>query len=293
MPHTDMDLRLPFLIRFHLGVHRLAVQFEKVTREFLNAVAWSWTPPSRRDAVTCAVYARLRTYLRGGEVFQRGLLSWERDAFARPEWPNRGRILVGGAGGGRELLALAAQGHVVRAFEPVPLFAAACAKECLLVKEASCVEGSYADLVEAVHTRAGPLAALASGPPFDAVVLGWASLSHVTEPALVGAVLEATRRLSPHGPVFTSFYLKETSDAPGGRTRRLGQVLDRIFAALGAPGRRPDSGAFHPTGGFLMTYTAEEFTSLAGRHGYRVAAITSIGPQPWALLVPASDSSGG
>ena len=195
--------------------------------------------------------------------------------------------------GGVRLLALAAQGHVVRAFEPIPSFATACAKECLLVKEASCVEGAYADLVEAVRTGAGPLAALASEPPFDAVVLGWASLSHVTEPALVGAVLEATRKLSPHGPVFTSFYLKETSDAPGGRTRRLGQRLDRIFAALGAPGRRPDGGVFHPTGGFLMTYTAEEFSSLAGSHGYRVAAITTTGPQPWALLVPAREPGGG
>ncbi len=31
---------------------------------------------------------------------------------------------------------------------------------------------------------------------------------------------------------------------------RLGQLLDRSFAALGAPGRRSDGGVFHPTGGF-------------------------------------------
>jgi len=281
-----VDPRLPLLIRLHLGAHRATLLLERLARELLDAVAWAWTRPDRRDAVTGAIYARASTYLRGGEAFQRGLASWELDGLGRPEWPGAGRVLVCGAGGGREVLALATRGYVVRAFEPLPSFAAACAEECRLAGVASCLEGSYADLVEAVRHRSGPLAPLAAGPEFDAVLLGWASLAHVTEPERVEAVLEAVQRLCPRGPVFTSFYTADSVGMATGRARRLGEVLGRIFSALGAPGRRPERGVFHPRGGFLLTSSAEELAAMAGRHGYRVAAVSTLAPQPWALLVP-------
>lgn len=273
--------RLPLLIRLHLLVYRAAFQLERGLRELLDVVAWSSTPPEQRDAVVSALFARQPTYRRGGIDFERGLFTWEREGLGRPEWPERGRVLVGGAGGGRELVALASRGYAVRGFDPVPSLAAACAKECADLPDASCLQGSYADLLEALRTGSGPLAALAAEPPFDAVLLGWGSLAHVTDPACAEALLGATRRLAPSGPVFTSFYIAEE-----GRVRRAGDRLLRIFAALGAPGHRPRGGYFRPNAGFLMTCKPEEVVSLAERHGYRVAAISVALPQPWAMLVP-------
>jgi hypothetical protein len=278
--------RLPFVIRLLLGAHRATLLLERLTRELLDAVAWAWTRPAHRDEVTRAIYARQPTYLRGGEAFGRGLFAWEREALARPEWPRSGRLLLGGAGGGRELVALAAQGYVVRAFEPLASFAEACAKECRLTPDARCLAGSYADLVEAVRAGRGPLSGLVAEAPFDAVLLGWGSLAHVTEPGGVDEVLKAARALAPHGPIFTSFYTGEGVGAARGRWRWLGRALGRLFAALGAPGRRPDGAAFHPSAGFVLTSTAEEVTALAARHGCEVAAMASSGTQPWALLVP-------
>ena len=274
--------RLPLLIRLHLLAYRAALLLERGLRELLDVVAWSWTPPEQRDAVVSALFARQPTYRRGGIDFERGLFPWEREGLGRPEWPERGRVLVGGAGGGRELVALASRGYAVRGFDPVPSLAAACAKECADLPDASCLQGSYADLLEALRTGSGPLAALAAEPPFDAVLLGWGSLAHVTDPACAEAVLGATRRLAPNGPVFTCFYMAEE-----GRLRLVGDRLARLFAALGAPGRRPRGGYFRPTAGFLMTCTPEEVVSLAERHGYRVAVMSVALPQPWALLVPA------
>lgn len=284
----SVEPRLPYLIRLHLGAHRATLLLERLTREILDAVAWSWTRPARRDQVTSAIYARQPAYLRGGEAFERGLFDWERQALARPEWPRSGRLLLGGAGGGRELLALAARGYVVRAFEPIPSFAEACARECRLTPGASCRAGSYADLVEAVREGRGPLAALLAEAPFDAVLLGWGSLAHVTEPGRVDEVLAAARALAPRGPVFTSFYTGDAVGTAPGRVRWLGRALGRLFAALGAPGRRPDGAVFHPNAGFVLTSTAEGMTALAARHGYEVGAITTSGTQPWALLVPAA-----
>jgi hypothetical protein len=285
---VTVEPRLPLAIRLHLGALRAALLLERLARELLDAVAWSWTPPARRDEVTSAIYARQPTYVRGGEAFERGLFAWEREALARPEWPRSGRVLLGGAGGGRELLALAARGYVVRAFEPLPRFAEACAKECRTAPGSSCLAGSYADLVEAARDGRGPLSALVAEAPFDAVLLGWGSLAHVTEPGRVDEVLAAARALAPNGPIFTSYYTRDGVGAPPGRMGRLGRALERLFAAAGAPGRRPDGAVFHPSAGFVRTSTAEEVTALAARHGCEVAAITTSGPQPWALLVPTS-----
>lgn len=73
---------------------------------------------------------------------------------------------------------------------------------------------------------------------------------------------------------------------PPWRLRQAGDRLARLFAALGAPGRRPPGGYFRPTAGFLMTCKPEEVVSLAERHGYRVAVMSVALPQAWALLVP-------
>src|SRR4051812_42942522 len=56
-----------------------------------------------REAVNAAVFSAEDTYSPGGPTFAQGLFAWERAAVSGPPFPPAGRVLLGGAGGGREL----------------------------------------------------------------------------------------------------------------------------------------------------------------------------------------------
>jgi hypothetical protein len=71
-----------------------------------------------RAAVTAWLYAGQTTYLPGGGAYARGLFDWEREALGHLALAPGARVLVGGAGGGRELAALAAQGFTAVGFDP-------------------------------------------------------------------------------------------------------------------------------------------------------------------------------
>jgi hypothetical protein len=271
---------LPLLLRLLLALHRGTLALERAARELLQAAAWALVPAGRRDAVTQGGYARLPTYLPGGATFERGLFAYEALALTHPAWPRAGKVLVGGAGGGREVKALLARGHAVRAFEPVEPLAAACAGVCR-AGDGACLVGAYADLAAAARGEGGPLAPLVAEAPYDAVWLGWGSLAHVTEPERVEAIFAAARRLAPAGPLFTNFYPR----AVEGRGVRLAARLDRLLRLLGAPGRRPEGGVFHPQGAFVVTHTRDALAAVAARHGYAVAAGDREAPG-WLLFVP-------
>src|SRR5262249_22445928 len=151
-------------------------------------------------ALTAFVYADQRTYLPGGARFQGGLFGWERRALDAPVFPRSGRVLIGAAGAGRELCALVERGFSVVAFDPCAPFADA-ARKAAPRDGATVVQASYEDLVDAVEGRGGPLELLRAEPPFDAVVLGWGSFSHVMPASARLALLRALRVLAPRGPV--------------------------------------------------------------------------------------------
>src|SRR5262245_29124446 len=62
-------------------------------------------------------YGRLEAYQLGSSAF-RHLFPWEKNVVATYFPPPPARVLIGGAGGGREVLALAEMGYEVVAFEP-------------------------------------------------------------------------------------------------------------------------------------------------------------------------------
>ena len=70
------------------------------------------------DEYNSLAYSATENYQPGSEAFRSGLFDWEEDAVRRyfPAPPSR--VLVGGAGGGREPFALADKGYVVVAFDP-------------------------------------------------------------------------------------------------------------------------------------------------------------------------------
>jgi len=233
-------------------------------------------PVEARDAVTAWVYSGSSGYRPGEGTFDEGLREWEQRALDSDWFPRGGRVLVGGAGGGREMVALARRGWEVSAFEPSGLVSAAVdaarAFPAVRVQRAS-----YRDLVLGVVTRAGPLAEWAAGPPFDAVVLGWTSITHVTDARERGDLLRALARVCPAGPVLVSYFAAGGAD--GVRTRWLTAALDRLL-----PPREPGIG-FVPHGGFTHAFTDGEWHDLAREGGYRVA-YRSREPCGHAILVP-------
>jgi SAM-dependent methyltransferase len=227
--------------------------------------------PHEQEALTLALYQKASTYSPGGTAFEQGLFSWEERVFSDPIWPASGRILVGAAGAGREALALVRRGFEVVAFEPCPPLAEAGHLLAQRTPGLTFHEGSYGDLIAAVQGHGGPLASLRDAS-FDAVVLGWGSLSHLLDRGQRAALLRALPRLAPGGPVLMSFLV----DWPrGGREQRLRAALRRRLGA--------DLPHFSPEAGFFHLFTRGEVEALAAEAGYTPRCYQED-PYPHALL---------
>lgn len=255
-------------------VHRAAASLRAVHEGLYCA----WVPPSRRAALTAWVYDQRASYTQGGGVFAQGLWPWERALLGHPALATARTFLLGGAGGGREALALLERGHRVVAFEPSPLLCAA-SRRALAGRDAVVLEGSYEGLLGSERGRA----TLRAQGPFDAVLLGWGSLSHVTEAAQREALFASLAELAPGAPVAFSFL--GLAGLAGGREARLREAVVRVSTLLGAPGRPEPGLRFLPEGGFVLPLEAPELERLA--HVARASvALCERHPYPHALLVP-------
>ena len=142
---------------------------------------------------------------------RRGLFWWEHYWFRRrlPSAPTR--VLVGGAGSGREVRALVRAGYVVDAFDPCLGAVGLCAAE--VGAGGVVLRGDYDALCGAVLSRQSnsPLESLAS-QRYGAILLGWGSLSHVLRPESRARLLRACHSLCPEGPILASFWSHEVSE---------------------------------------------------------------------------------
>lgn len=250
-----------------------------------DEIVFAWLHPSLRGLATEAAYASLDTYLPGGATFAQGLHSWELEVLARPPFPAAGRLLVGAAGGGREIVPLRARGYEVVGFEPTEALARGAAAVVAGDPGVELHRASFADLVLAVEQGSGPLAGVA-GSRFDAVILGWGGLSHVIEHRERVALLRAFRAVCPAGPVVASFFV---DDDPLRRVqaRATSPARARLRAAfrrLGAPGDHPE-GAVYGRVGFMHLFVEDEIASMARDSGYSIAFLAEA-PYPHVVLVP-------
>jgi hypothetical protein len=244
----------------------------------------AWVDPAKRDDVTAAVYDREPTYSPGGARFKAGLFEWERRAITSGVFPATGRIVIGGAGGGREVLALAELGYCVAAFEPAEALVTSAKPAIEASDRCQLIVGTYSDLVRVARGEPSPLTGMLR-PPIDGVVLGWGSVSHVLDHAGRLDLLQAVRTLAPVAPVLMSYVGRASEDV--GRTRAL---LRRFMARLGSRYRAVAGDGFLPWGGFYYAMTPDELSALAHVAGYSVVQAASQ-PYPHALLVPSQTAS--
>lgn len=229
----------------------------------------------------------VRAYAAGGSRGGRALFEWEREWFGADLPPAKARLLVGGAGAGRELGHLASMGYGIVAFDPVPALVERARAElggsCLAV-----LEGAYEDLADRESALAGAVARFA---PFDAALLGWGSLSHVVTAAHRRGLLVALRRLCPTGPVLASFWMRDDEEpVPQGRAARLGRGIGALLSGRGRGGPGPAPGDMVlPHCGFGHAFTRGELEALAAEAGYAIARLeTGEAEYPRATLVPSA-----
>jgi len=274
--------RVPLPIRAILAASRGAAALYRLFEALRDEVLLAFVAPEQRDAVTEAIYSHASGYLPGGLIFEQGLFLWEKALLARPEVPRRGRVLLAGAGGGRELKAFAERGYEVFAFEPSEELCVGCRAVSGIRGDAQVARGGYADLVRLARDGNGRLAGFRG--PFDVVWMGWGSFTHVTVAEDHAAILESIRSLAPAAPVILSFYLHSAAPQRQGKIQRLRQAMRRILQYFG--GKNVSWSVEYWTGvGFTYTFAEVELRSLFHAGGYSTV-ILEADPYPHALLIP-------
>lgn len=244
---------------------------------FLSGLAVGLLDDTALVRLTISSYDRRGTYSAGP------IKDWEVEWFARDLPPPPARILVGAAGSGREVSHLEEQGYQIVAFEPAPRFVAN-------VNQAGqhrqpMLLGSYEDLLDPSSELSRSLLA---EPPFEAILLGWGSITHLPGQARRREVFRRLRTFCPHGPLLASFVLASGNSAPGrSRARTAGH---RLATLLG--GRAADSPTDGVSGrhGYAHWFNEGELADLAEGSGYRIANLSaSAVSYPHATFVPTQD----
>jgi hypothetical protein len=149
------------------------------------------TPALERYAIDS--YFRAASRYRSAEDQQRGLFPFEERALEAYFPTPPARLLVPGAGGGRELVALAKRGFTMDALEPVGDLVAAARR----VVDPAQVRIEERSLQEWTAAPSGH---------YDGVFTGWGMWTHILGFHERIRALEAFRRACPRGPVLLSFW---------------------------------------------------------------------------------------
>ena len=195
-------------------------------RDRLRTLASHLLPQALNAQEASDLTLRLYDAAPGMYATKTGLMDWERTWYERDLPPAPAHILLGAAGSGRELAALLAGGYTVDAFEPVVAMASACRAVAEDVEVLTC---DYEEFCAAVLDGASGPAAVFAGRTYDAVILGWGSLTNVLRDEDRGRLFEAAAHVAQEGPILASFFLRSaaTADRPPTRAARAGAWLGR------------------------------------------------------------------
>ena len=276
-------MRLPPLVRTSLAAARVLNATARLHLLFWDELLWAWFGPRQREAINQIIWGRANSYLPGGASFEKGLFEWERRAITEAPFPQAGRILLGGAGGGRELVQLCRRGFDVVAFEPYEQLCEGARQAVASFPNSVVVRASYRDLVTAAQEHTGPLASHVPNAVFDAVLFGWASFNHVFTGLDRRELLCAARRIAPKAPLLLSFLM--VRDVENGRLDRLRPCIRRICELLGSPSARCPGDVFWPHAGFTHLVSQGDLEAAAGDSGYRILYFRTS-DCPHAMLMP-------
>lgn len=184
-----------------------------------------------------------------------GFFDWEKSILDR--FFRRGsRILVAGAGGGREVLALRKAGFDAEGFEcSLPLVRAS---EQIFDR---LQESRYVTFCEPDSVPQGPRI-------YDGLVVGWTVYTHIPTKARRGAFLQAlSQRALPNSPLLISFFARHSSSSDEAlvyRTARLCQFF------LRGRKERLELGDRISFARFVHSFTSDEVEAELRTAGFRV-----------------------
>jgi hypothetical protein len=217
-------------------------------------------------AVDELTYDERRRY-HGDEYNLSGLFDWERSAIDR-HFRGRRRLLVTGAGGGREVLALAAadlevevRGHECNA-------ALVAVADGLIARRGLAGRASVQWLPRDAVPR--------DATPFDGAIVGWSAYMLVIGRAnRVRFLAEVRDLLLGDSPLLLSFF---TRDDPATRLARVVRSANVIRRLLGRPlAELGDDLAPN----FVHRFTREEIEAELRDAGFRLAEFRAQGPGPF------------
>jgi 2-polyprenyl-3-methyl-5-hydroxy-6-metoxy-1,4-benzoquinol methylase len=225
--------------------------------------------------VTADGYAKGSTFSTD-EHNRRGLFGWERSA-VETYFPPGTRVVIAGAGGGREALSLVEQGFEVVAFDPDERLVEECRRRL------TAAEAQKLTLMTAAPNTV-PTVPDAS---FDAGIVGWGALGHMTSERVREDFLRAFAALiKPGAPVLISFHLRPRQS----RTDSLRHTIAKSVAAL-TFGREPHGGdrfRIESNALFLHLFTPEEAKAEIEASGF---SVVHFGDSPEAHVVAIKNRS--
>lgn len=257
-------------IRATLFVDRAFLRFDQARSLVITALASDGVLEAYNDLT----YGATPVYNADSATFRSRLFNWEADLVARvfPEPP--ARILIGGAGGGREAFDLAARGYQVTAFEPSLVLARS--MRARVEKTGAAVEpllGRYETLPRLRCIDTDEEIDLAQREPYDAAMLGWSSFSHIRTSSARIATLKAFAGVTK-GPIAVSFFLAPDTSRPHHWISRLTERW----------GLRSGGDSFTPHIGFFHLSSKEELAAEVEAAGLEVVDVSyddTDGHWPW------------
>ena len=258
------------LIRASNAVDRLYRRFNRLREVAVVTLASDQALAEFNDRA----YGEARRYLPTSSGYVSGLYPWEEQALQEHFPPPPAHILVGGAGSGREPLALLDLGYSVTAFEPVFTLVQAMQQQVSARGDISvgCYLGGYEELPFVKSPRGGESIDLSELGPFDGGILGWGSFSHISNERQREKTLRHFGHLTS-GPLLLSF----TSTRDDGEIPSSG-IRSRILKRK----HRHPADRFSMSMGFQHPVTEREISELASRTGLAVVKIdfshTSLAP---------------
>jgi SAM-dependent methyltransferase len=174
-----------------------------------------WMGSKSLNEATRLYYQGVPKYLES-EYNTSGLKAWEAEVLDRFFGECR-TLLVGAAGGGREVVALARKGLEVMAFE--------CSAE--MVEAARDLLAEAALVAEVLDSKPGEVPRLETLS--DGVIVGWGGYMHIPGRAARIRFLEELReRVHPGGPLLLSFFTRSSDSRLFSWIQRLARVIRRL-----------------------------------------------------------------
>jgi hypothetical protein len=205
---TRLEGRSVVTTRVYLASARLVGRALSAAKALHDGLWLGMLDQAALDQIDAAYYERHRMYV-DDDHNTRGLWVWERRAI-ETYFSDRRRLIVTGAGGGREVVALADLGHEVTGYE--------CNSQLLEAARDLLARRRIVARVHPMPRGQWP----STAPTADGVVIGWGSYMLIRGRERRIAVLKGARSVLATGaPVLVSFFVRPDDHSPYYRTIRL------------------------------------------------------------------------